>query len=295
MGEKMQEMKQTLVTTQEDGLLDQIAKETERRRPFVVAQKCPVQRNKLQACAAIEEEFKLAGAGAFFSWPVKDHKSGKSTMIEGIGIDGAMIILRNWGNCTYEVELSAENKRYWLFAATFIDLETGASFQRLFRQAKGTALSKSGRYDEERAFDMMFQIGQSKAIRNAVLAGMPEWLKQRAMESAKAGAAAQLGDLQKAINGCIMGFKRLGASQGEMEAFTGKPSHRWTNEDVVSLSAIGRGVKEAGGDVHEALSTSIASEAALEDTTPAVDAVSEPVATATEPEPGAEREPGAEG
>ena len=240
---------QTKSREQEEALLDQIAKETEKRKPFAVAQECPVSRDKLKAAMAIEEEFMLAGAGTFYSW----HLGGKSGgQVEGIGIDGSMIIMRNWGNCTYEVDLTAESKDYWLFAATFIDLETGASFQRLFRQRKSGQVA--GNYDAERKLDMAFQIGQSKAIRNAILAAMPDWLKDRALSAAKEGAVAQVTDLKKSINKVVEGFtKRLGATLGEMEVFVGKPEARWNKEDVVTLTAVGKAVKEQQIDIHDAL------------------------------------------
>jgi len=231
----------------EEGLINQIARETEARRPFAVAQECPVTRSKLEATQKIEEEMKLAGEAGFYAWDL----GGKGGHVEGLTIGAAMIIMRNWGNCTVEVELTATTRNYWLFTATFIDLESGASFPRLYRQRKADVIG--GTMNNDRKLDGAFQIGQSKAIRNAVLKAMPEWLKDRALAAAKEGAVANVTDLKRSIKGVVKGFKQLDATQGEMEVFMWRTSEWWTKEDVVTLAALGKAVKEGQIDVHEAL------------------------------------------
>lgn len=130
-------------------------------------------------------EAAICGEDCFYSWQVTNKKTGKKDLIEGVSINGAQIIARNFGNCSVEMGPLQELNEAWVFTATFIDQETGYALSRQYRQAKNKQLG--GRMDEdaERAADLKFQIGQSKAIRNVILDATPPYLQQRVMENAK--------------------------------------------------------------------------------------------------------------
>jgi len=130
----------------------------------------------------VKKEASYAGESFYYRWPVK--KDGKVTgYVEGGSIGMAACLARNYGNCVINPSISDENSREWEFAADFIDLETGFTMRRLFRQRKAQNIGK--KYDEARSEDMVFQIGQSKAVRNVILKSMPEWLVDECMEEAK--------------------------------------------------------------------------------------------------------------
>ena len=118
------------------------------------------QRRDLEAVkAAVEMEAALTADDFFYSWTVKSKDGPK--LVEGISIDGALILLSNWGNCICKPELlEDEAPTHWLFKVTFIDLERGFQMERLFRQRKSESHQRS---DGERLQDIAFQIGQSKA------------------------------------------------------------------------------------------------------------------------------------
>jgi hypothetical protein len=130
------------------------------------------------------EEADLAGEDFFYGWGTGNDK------IEGGSIDLALAAVRCWGNCAVELLPVVETAHAWIFTAAFVDLETGFTLSRQFRQSKSSKVF--GKHDEERKMDIRFQIGQSKAIRNVVLNAVPRSLTNGAMDQAKAGVRAKL-------------------------------------------------------------------------------------------------------
>lgn len=122
-------------------------------------------------------EAAVAGERFFYGWG-----AGKDR-IEGGSIDLAMCLVRNWGNCAVEMQPIQETADAWVFTASLVDLETGFTLSRQFRQSKRHVVH--GKHDEARKEDIRFQIGQSKAIRNVVLNALPKWLADKAIEAAK--------------------------------------------------------------------------------------------------------------
>lgn len=125
-----------------------------------------------------------AGEDFYYGWG-----AGKDR-IEGASVGLAMAAVRNFGNCAVELAPVQETGTAWIFTASFVDLETGFTLQRQFRQSK--AWTVHGRFDEARKEDIRFQIGQSKAIRNVVLNALPKWLTSRAMDKAKGGVREKI-------------------------------------------------------------------------------------------------------
>jgi len=137
-----------------------------------------------QVQKAVLEEAELAGEDFFYAWTTKN-KDGTRGLVEGISIEGAMIMARNWGNCAIPCRIEKDMPREWLMTGAFVDLETGFTVERPFRQRKSQA---TGKMDADRALDIALQIGVSKAQRNAIVQAMPKWLKGTALEKSKAAA-----------------------------------------------------------------------------------------------------------
>ena len=125
------------------------------------------------------EECSLMGEAAFYAWGTgKNH-------IEGPSVDLALAAARCYGNCAVDQQPVQETLTSYIFVAIFIDLETGFTLSRPFRQSKKWVVY--GEMDEERKADVRFQIGASKATRNVVLNALPAWLIDQGIEAAKAG------------------------------------------------------------------------------------------------------------
>jgi len=119
------------------------------------------------------------GETAYYGWG-----SGKDAVM-GPSINLAMAAARAWGNCAVQPEPIQELPDAWVFAYAFIDLETGFTISRQFRQSKSWTVH--GKMDDARKEDMRFQIGQSKAQRNTILSVLPKSLINAAMSAARKG------------------------------------------------------------------------------------------------------------
>ena len=130
------------------------------------------------------EEADLAGEEFYYGWG-----AGKDR-IEGASVKLALAAARCWGNCAVELQPVQETPDAWIFTAAFVDLETGFTLSRQFRQSKKWQVY--GKHDEARKEDIRFQIGQSKAIRNVVLNAVSASLTTKAREQAKAGVRQKI-------------------------------------------------------------------------------------------------------
>lgn len=150
----------------------------------------------------VHDECALAGEDVFYSWTVKDKKKkdkdGKPmlTVIEGLSIDGAMICARNFGNCSVEALPVIETPTAYLMPAQFVDNERGFTVIRQFRQAKNRNIGADYK-DDGRADEIKFAIGQSKALRNVIVAAIPPVVVAKAMDAAKA-------DIRKKVENNVM-------------------------------------------------------------------------------------------
>lgn len=167
----------------------------------------PMENFQLPALAPERDELKVieklvrlaaaAGDDWFYRFPVnrnvKDPETGKWTKvreyIEGPSIKCANNVARIYGNCLVDCRLGQETTDAWIFYALFADRETGFTMVRAFKQRKRQNI---GMGDEGRAEDIVFQIGQSKAIRN-IIDNALEQFTQRAFEEAKKSIVTRIG------------------------------------------------------------------------------------------------------
>lgn len=218
------------------------------RTKHITAMKVQVPRNlaegKDSVLAKCIKEAELAAEDFLYSWTVEttDKRTGevKPSLIEGISIDGAMIMLRNFMNCTCEIEIIEDAPEHWVLQATFLDFETGLSVPRLFRQRKSGVF---GRMDADRKLDIAFQIGQSKAQRNAIDKAMPTWLKAQCIEASKKAAAAKVKDLPDAIAKLVTAFAEWKVTEEQLARKIGAPRAQWTAMDVVRMRAVYAAIK----------------------------------------------------
>ena len=199
-------------------------------------------RNRTELLKACKEEARLCGPDFFYRWTVKDKNSptGKA-IVEGVSIDGAMILARNYGNCAVPVELAQDAPQHWILQATFVDLETGFNVTRLFRQRKNQRTFKG---DEDRGLDIAFQIGQSKAQRNVVVKAMPVWLLKECFEEASAVEVEKFKDVERFRPRAIEAYKAFGVTQEQLEKKVGRNAAAWEPRDIAILNSIIRGIKE---------------------------------------------------
>lgn len=208
---------------------------------FITAIKVQEPRRIAKVTKNVLAEAKLAKKSFYYAWPVKT-KDGKMKRIEGPSIDLAMCLARNYGNAALDIEVS-ETPTHYIFKGYFIDLETGFTVPRLYRQRKSQTIGK--KYDKDRQEDIVFQIGHSKAQRNAIIKAMPNWLIEQAIEVAK---QAEIADIQTnphlARARVLEFFEEYGIDTERIEVFFGKKVDQLTTKDIETLRATARALKE---------------------------------------------------
>jgi len=211
------------------------------------AQKMVVSRDEGKVLQRIRTLAHAAGDAWYYRIPFKDRRTGKTTYVEGPSIKLANDVARLYGNCDVDEWVSGEGIDYWEFTARFIDLETGYSLTRVFRQRKSAAAVGN---DASRNAEIGFAIGASKAIRNAVTNAL-QTFTDFAFEEARNALVAQVGkDIErwrKEVSeriGAMVDLKRV-------EAVIGRPVKDWLAPDIAQIAAMGKTIKDGMATIDE--------------------------------------------
>lgn len=194
----------------------------------VAIQKPRDRKNVIRLC---EEEAAIAADEFFYSWTVKGNKGNQ--LVEGLSVSASLAAARNWGNCAIPCEVEDTEDAY-IFTATFLDMETGFNLQRVFRQRKKINI---GMKDVDRAEDITFQIGQSKALRNVILNALPSWLLSKMLVKAKEDVISKIlkMGLDVARKKTVDFFSRYSVTPERIEAKIGKKIDKLAAEDLAIL------------------------------------------------------------
>ena len=207
---------------------------------FSTAIKVQVKRELSVVKDRVFEEVKLAPEKTYYRWMVKTKKKDKNgdiiyKPVEGGTIGLAYSIARNYGNCQI-IPVLNETATHFYFVPVFIDMETGFTNQRAFRQRKGQNIGKG--FDSERKEDITFQIGQSKGIRNLVLNSVPLALTKLAIKYAKEVALEGLtpGQIENMKEKAIKAFEGIDVTYEMLCKYCGgKKKDKWSGEDITDL------------------------------------------------------------
>ncbi|MEJ5359901.1 MAG: hypothetical protein WHT06_14670 [Desulfobacterales bacterium] len=193
--------------------------------------------------AQVLAEAEQAGSSFYYRWEVENRRSGSRSEVIGGSIDLAAAIFRAYGNCAMEIQCN-ETPTHYFFTATMIDLESGMSWPRMFRQRKAQEI---GRFDADRQEDIVFQIGQSKAMRNAILSVMPRWVVEKAIETARNAEIRRLAgkeNIELARAEVLRYFGKLGVSRERIEAKIGKSIDEAGPDELADLRATATAIKD---------------------------------------------------
>ena len=228
---------------------------------YTTAVRVQVPRELVEVNRRIKDEALVGGESFYYGWG-----AGKD-QIEGPSIHLAMAAARCWGKCAVDLDDVQDLGDSWVFTAVFIDVETGFTLKRQFRQSKTSIVY--GKHDEERKTDIRFQIGQSKAVRNVVVNAIPKHIITEAVATAKKGVRKKIEDRIAALNkegkdglamaqdGCMDQLKRVGVTEEAVLRKLGRPTVKAiTVEDLIILmgdiAAISDGSDRADGLYPEA-------------------------------------------
>lgn len=189
----------------------------------------------------VMKECEYAGQSFYYSWEIQG-KRGKAR-VEGGSIGLAAALVREWGNCACPVVLE-ESEDSWVMTATFIDMETGANIQRIYRYRKDRVIP--GRYEASRSEDMAFQAAQSRAIRNVVLMAMPRWLVEKAIDKAKECEIKKIDyeGIAAATDKAVRFLAGYGVTEQQIMDKVGKPKSEWVSDDIANLRGVAQALKD---------------------------------------------------
>lgn len=209
------------------------------RTQFCTAVKVQLPRPTLQEiCSKCENEAFMSGDEFYYAWAAKN-SDGTTGRIEGPSVKMANAAVRLYGNCATDLAPVQETATSYIFTAYFVDLETGFTMARQFRQSKKWKVH--GKFDDERKEDMRFQIGQSKALRNVILNALPAVLFKKMLAKAKEGVRKDIEESinkygrDKVIEKMLAHFKTLGVSKENIENVMNKKIEALDLEDIVRL------------------------------------------------------------
>jgi len=200
---------------------------------IITAQKVAVERDHSKIFQKLKVLAAAAGESWYYRWPTKN-KNGSTGWVEGPSIKLANNLAREYGNCQVNVR-AFDQPDHWLFYARFVDVETGYSLERAFQQRKNQSTSK--KMDKDRELDIVFQIGQSKAIRNVIVNAL-ETHADFAMQEAKQQIVAKVGkDLDGWREKILDRLKEIKFDVRRVERVVGKSSDQWLAKDIARLVA----------------------------------------------------------
>ena len=213
---------------------------------IITAQRVAVKRDIRSILTNIKSLAAGAGQQFYYSWSVNDRANHRQSLVEGLGIKGAMAVATCYGNCRVDAVIAQETQSHVTFAARFVDFETGFTLTRLFQQRKN---QNTGMKDKDRAADLVFQIGQSKAIRNVIIQALPTYCEE-AKEAAKSALIGRIADNPDGARNHILGrLDDLGIEVNRVERVVGRTVAKWSAQHMAriwaELTAIQDGLADA--------------------------------------------------
>lgn len=191
-----------------------------------------VHRNEVRIFQKLKAIAAAAGDDFFYRFPVRN-KDGTTKWIEGASIKCANAVARTYGNNATRIR-SQDNGDHWIFTAQFYDFETGYVLERQFQQRKSQKTMKT---DPDRQLDIVFQIGQSKAIRNVINNALCEFTDY-AFAEAQQGVVAKVGQNMKGYLERVRSrLKELGVDIKRVELAAGRSAENWLAPDIARTIA----------------------------------------------------------
>jgi len=205
---------------------------------IVTARKVEVRRSMERVVKNMTFLAREAGDAYYYSIPFKskDRKTNRTytTYVEGPSVTLTMDLAREYGNCVISCDRIIEEPNAWFFEARFTDLETGYSLVRSFRQRRDQETGMERR-DPGRAQDILFQIGQSKALRNVIRNAL-NFMCDRVFEEAKASKLKEIeADPQRARESIVANVGRFGGDIQTIERSVGRAVKSWTAQDMAGI------------------------------------------------------------
>lgn len=212
----------------------------------ITAQKVEVKRDLSKVVQDIKVSAAVGGENWYYGWNVTK-KDGTKERVEGPSIKCALNVVRIFGNCQVDTRVM-DNGAHWIIYARFVDYETGFSLTRPFQQRKNQQTIKG---DADRALDIAFQIGVSKAIRNVVCNALEMWT-DLGFEEAKKSLVEKIGrNLEAYKQRVSKRLVELDVTVKRVEIILGRPFNDWTAPDVAKVIAQIKAINDGMATIDE--------------------------------------------
>lgn len=119
-----------------------------------------------------------------YSIPYKDNKAKRVTFVEGLSIKAAMALVSHWGNSTNGARVADDRGDTMIVQGMFFDIEKNNLTLRDLEVSKFNKGKNAYRLSDE-ALRRAVAAGESKAVRNAILASLPVAIKETYMRTIK--------------------------------------------------------------------------------------------------------------
>jgi hypothetical protein len=169
-------------------------------------------------------------ARGFYTIPYSD--GAGSTNVTGPSIYLARILLRNWGNASTRAYVVDETEDKIFLGGVFTDMEKNIRVERPFVVSKWQKRRGRMVHLEGQWLMQAIQAGASKAERNVIIAGIPDWLTQSAYNKVR-GIAAN--ETKQHLSKIVEGFMRHGVTRERLEKHLGKPLEKLCDEELADL------------------------------------------------------------
>ncbi len=190
---------------------------------------------------------------AYYSIPYKDRSGDdgeKTVLVEGPSIKAANALARNWGNNASGFRVTGADDERILIQGVFLDYETNVRKTAeisVSRKAWSKKFNKTIPLREDR-LNMAIQAGGSKAVRNAILNGLPVGLVDGYFAEAKRIAASggkapetgpsNVADIQAEMKQCLKAFENLGVDNTTIANYV-SAHPELADEEAVTAHLIG--------------------------------------------------------
>lgn len=218
------------------------------RDGVITAQKVAVPRSEAMILKKIKTLAAYAGQDWYYRWPTKN-KDGSKGWVEGPSVKCAMAVARVFGNCTVDCR-SRIDGQHIEFLAKFVDIETGFSVTRPFRQRIGQDIG--GKMAKERAADLVFQIGTSKATRNVICNALETFVDFAFSEARESLITAIGKNIEKYRAVVLDRITEHKIDLKRVEAAMGRPAKDWLAPDIAKVRAILQSVTDGMSSKDEA-------------------------------------------
>ncbi len=143
---------------------------------------------------AIEELEAIPGLArdAYYVLPFRS-KKGQQVNVEGPSVHAAVALMRHWGHSAVTCRIDELAGERAVLTGIFLDVQTNTRFEAPLVVSRFERNHDTGQYSllNDDRWQTKIQAGVSKAIRNAILKGIPRALSQHYKETAKAIVAKQ--------------------------------------------------------------------------------------------------------